>query len=67
MRGGLTTAEFWMRDAIADIARKLRLWGARELARAHVIATLSYGGIFSDNSGGARPQTHCASLRRSQR
>ena len=64
------TADGWMRDVTADIARELRLRGARARERsreATPMATLSYGGIFGDNSGGATPQRHRPSTRPSRR
>jgi hypothetical protein len=57
------TVDGWMRDVTVDIARELRFRGAggREPTP---MATLSYGGIFGDNSGGATPQRHRPSTRR---
>jgi hypothetical protein len=65
------TADGWMRDVTADIARALRFRGsgrARESSPEPTpMATLSYGGIFGDNSGGATPQRHRPSTRPSRR
>ena len=56
------TADGWMRDVTADIAREVRFRGAGGRVRARPeptpMATLSCGGIFGDNSGGATPQRH---------
>src|SRR5947209_16165780 len=60
------TADGWMRDVTADIARELRFRGAGgrvESSPEPPMATLSYGGIFGDNSGGATPQRHRPSTR----
>jgi hypothetical protein len=60
-----------MRDVTADIARELRFRGAgraRESSPdATPMATLSYGGIFGDDSGGATPPRHRPSTRPSRR
>jgi hypothetical protein len=64
------TADGWMRDVTADIPRELRFRGTdgRESSPEPTpMATLSYGGIFGDNSGGATPQSHRPSRRRSRR
>jgi hypothetical protein len=48
------TADDWMRNVTADIARELRVRGAGGCVRSGEpppMATLSYGGIFGDNSG----------------
>jgi hypothetical protein len=48
------TADGWVRNVTADIARKLRVRGAGGCVRSGEptpMATLSYGGIFGDNSG----------------
>jgi hypothetical protein len=50
------TADGWMRVVTADIAPD-----------PTPMATLSYGGIFGDNSGGATPQRQRPSTRPSRR
>ena len=65
------TADGWMRDVTADIAREARFRGAGgrvgRSCEPTPMATLSYGGIFGDNSGGATPQRHRPSTRPSRR
>ena len=62
------TADGWMRDVTADIARELRFRGAGESSPEPTpMATLSHGGIFGDNSGGATPERHRPSTRPSRR
>ena len=63
------TADGWMRDVTADIARELRFRGAGGRVSSPEptpTTTLSYGGIFGDNSGGAMPQRHRPSTRPSR-
>ena len=61
------TADGWMRDVTADIGTRAAIsWSgrARESSPEPTpMATLSYGGIFGDNSGGATPQRHHPSRR----
>ena len=62
-------ANGWMRDVTADIARELRFRGAGGRVSSPEptpTTTLSYGGIFGDNSGGAMPQRHRPSTRPSR-
>ena len=65
------TADGWMRDVTADHRTRGAIsWSgrARESSPEPTpMATLSYGGIFGDNSGGATPQRHRPSTRPSRR
>ena len=64
------TADGWMRDHRGHRTRAAISWSgrARESSpEATPMATLSYGGIFGDNSGGATPQRHHPSTRPSRR
>jgi len=65
------TADGWMRDVTADIGTRAAIsWSgrARESSPEPTpMATLSYGGIFGDNSGGATPQRQRPYTRPSRR
>jgi hypothetical protein len=64
------TVDGWMHDVTADIARELRSWSGRACENSPAptpMATLSYGGIFGDNSGGPTPQRQRPSTRPSRR
>ena len=65
------TADGRMRDVTGDIGTRGAIsWSGRARGRScepTPMATLSYGGIFGDNSGGATPQRQRPSARPSRR